>query len=315
MRAQHEKGQGVSAPFPKPLVSVIIPTYKRADMVVRAVNSVLNQTYSNIEAIVVNDNKPEYGEYITTDQRLSAAFNDNRLKIVHTSGGIGGGAARNYAVSQANGDYLAFLDDDDEFLPDKVESQLSFMLGNGLDFSYQDISWYDADSGRLVEHRRLNHVTDFTRIGLLRAHILTPIAPTAIYMLKTSLFRRTQGFGEVRVGQDWFLMLRCIEADAKIGYMPEVHVKQYLHAGYRLSLGKNKILGENRLYEVRQSYFKYLSASEQRYVKFRHFAVLAFASARCHRWFDAVRYGVESFFSSPIQFLKQIPVYFGSAKR
>ena len=298
----------------KPLVSVIIPTYKRADMVVHAVESVLNQTYTNLEVIVVNDNKPEYAEYNTTDQRLQQELNDGRLRIIHTAGGTGGGAARNYAVSQARGEYLAFLDDDDEFEPDKIETQLRFMLDNNLDCSYQDVSWYDADTGKLVEHRRLNHVKDFSKTGLLRAHVLTPISPTAIYMLKTSLFRRTKGFGEVLVGQDWFLMLRCIEAGAKIGYMPEVHVRQYLHKGTRLSLGNNKLIGENKLYKVRRTYFPYLSPAERRYVKFRHYAVLAFASARRRQWVRAAKYAVESFAASPTAFFRQIPIYFKSSK-
>ena len=300
---------------PEPLVTVIIPTYKRTDTVVRAVGSVLNQTYSNIEVILVNDNKPEFREYEATDQRLRETFDDERLKIIHTTGGTGGGAARNYAVSQSNGDYLAFLDDDDEYMPDKIETQLRFMLERDLDFSYQDISWYDAENGKLVEHRRLDHVTDFSKQGLLQAHILTPISPTAIYMLKKSLFLKTKGFGEVLVGQDWFLMLRCIEADAKIGYMPEVHVRQYLHKGERLSTGKNKIIGENKLYEVRKRYFNYLSTKQRRYVKFRHYAVLAFAEARSRQWYHATKYAVFSFMVSPESFFKQIPVYFGSAKK
>lgn len=298
-----------------PLVSVIIPTYKRADMVVRAVDSVLNQTYCNIEIIVVNDNNREYEEYRSTDQRLRDAFDDERIRIVHTAGSTGGGAARNYAAYQARGEYLAFLDDDDVFLPDKIETQLNFMINNGLDFSYQDVSWYDADTGKLVEHRRLDHVKDFSKKGLLRAHVLTPISPTAIYMLKTSLFMRTKGFGEVLVGQDWFLMLRCIEAGANIGYMPEVHVRQYLHSGKRLSTGSNKIIGENQLYEVRKSYFRYLTPMQRRYVKFRHYAVLAFAEARSHQWHNAVKYGIISFIVSPESFFRQIPVYFGSAKK
>ena len=313
-RSSHVR-QEVADECTKPLVSVIIPTYKRADMVVRAVESVLNQTYKNVEVIVVNDNKPEYAEYNTTDQRLQRELNDKRLRIIHTTGGTGGGAARNYAVSEAKGEYLAFLDDDDEFEPDKIETQLRFMLDNNLDCSYQDVSWYDADTDKLVEHRRLNHVKDFSRMGLLRAHILTPISPTAIYMLKKSLFLRTRGFGEVLVGQDWFLMLRCIEANATIGYMPEVHVRQYLHKGKRLSTGNNKVIGENKLYEVRKAYFRYLTQGQRRYLRFRHYAVLDFDDARSRRWFNVVKYTIVSFVSSPGAFIKQIPVYFGSAKK
>ena len=86
-------------------------------------------------------------------------------------------------------------------------------------------------------------------------------------MLRRDLFERTEGFGEVATGQDWWLMLRCIEAGAKMGYLPEVHVRQYLHSGERLSLGQNKIDGESaRHAKVREYYYPLLSKKERRYV-------------------------------------------------
>lgn len=299
----------------QPLVSVIVPTYKRADMIQRAVDSILDQTYKNIEVIVVNDNDKDSPEYTSTDELLEDELKDGRVCIVHTSGSTGGGNARNYGVTFAKGEYLTFLDDDDIFLPAKVEKQLDFMRQHNYDMTYQDVSWYDAKTGKLVEHRKLDHVKDFSRKGLLRAHMITPISPTAIYMMKTSLFRKTLGFGDVLVGQDWFLMLRCIEADANIGYMPGVYVHQFLHSGERLSLGNNKIIGENELYNVRRSYFPILSPKERRYVNFRHYAVLAFAYKRRHHWIEALRYVFQAFTASPISFLKEIPKYFGSAKK
>ena len=102
-----------------PLVSVIVPTYKRADRLTKALSSISNQSYKNLEIIVVNDNEVNSEWDKETNQVLSA-YEDSRLRTIHTAGRTGGGAARNYACRQAMGDYLAFLDDDDEFLPDKV---------------------------------------------------------------------------------------------------------------------------------------------------------------------------------------------------
>lgn len=297
----------------RPLVTVIIPTYKRPDRVGAAIESVIGQTYDNIEIIVVDDNKKAYKEYEATQDTLKPYIESGKVRVVQT-GGIGGGGARNYGAAQATGEYLAFLDDDDIFMPDKIETQLKFMVDNNLDMSYQDISWYDYRTGKLVEHRRLNHVKDFSRIGLLKAHLVTPIAPTAIYMIRTEAFLSTEGFGEVPVGQDWFLMLRCIEAGMKIGYMPEVHVHQFLYPGERLSLGKNKVVGENRLYQVRKKYYNILSRKERKYIDFRHYAVLAFASQRSKKSVNAVKYALQAFFASPSDFIKKIPEYFGSAK-
>lgn len=295
-----------------PLVSVIVPTYKRADRLEAALRSIQNQTYQNLEILVVNDNVPG-SEWDRSTAETLEGFGDPRLKVIHTAGQTGGGAARNYACRQASGEYLAFLDDDDEFLPDKVETQLASMLDRDLEMCWQDVSWYD-ESGKLVEHRRLDHCKEFSQQGLLRAHLLTPISPTSIYMLKKSLFDRTEGFGEVATGQDWWLMLRCIEAGARMGYMPEVHVRQYLHSGERLSLGKNKVDGEVARHEVVRSYYPQLSKKDVHYIEFRHNAVLAFAMKRSHQPGQAVLYALKAVASSPAACISEALKFFGKAK-
>ena len=308
-----QNAEGCAAISQKPLVTVVVPTYKRADRLENALNSIAEQTYLNLEILVVNDNAPKSPWDKSTQQTLDD-FGDSRLKVVHTDGQTGGGSARNYACRFASGEYLAFLDDDDEYMPDKIETQLAFMLKNDLDMSWQDISWYN-ESGKLLEHRRLNHCTDFSRQGLLRAHLLTPISPTSIYMLKKSLFDRTEGFGEVATGQDWWLMLRCIEANAKIGYMPEVHVRQYLHSGERLSLGDNKVAGEVARHEVVRSYYSNLSKKDVRYIEFRHNAVLAFSMKRSHKIGKAFKYASKAFLSSPASCFSEAINFFGKAKK
>lgn len=295
-----------------PLVTVIVPTYKRADKLEAALRSVKDQTYESLEILVVNDNVPG-SDWDRFTAEVLERFGDSRLKVVHTTGQTGGGAARNLACRQASGEYLTFLDDDDEFLADKIETQLRFMLEHDLDMCWQDVSWYD-ESGKLVEHRRLDHCKDFSQQGLLRAHLLTPISPTSIYMLKKSLYDKTEGFGEVATGQDWWLMLRCIEAGAHMGYMPEVHVRQYLHSGERLSLGKNKVDGELARREVVRSYYPRLSKKDVRYIEFRHNAVLAFAMKRSHRPGQAVIYAIKAIVSSPAACFSEALKFFGKAK-
>lgn len=300
----------------KPLVSVVVPTYKRAEKICHAIDSIVAQTYGveNLEIVVVNDNRPEWPECVETDAKLADYETLPHFRLLHTAGQTGGGAARNYACREARGEYLAFLDDDDEFMPDKVEAQLSFMLENGLDMSWQDVSWYD-ESGRLVEHRRLDHCVDFSRDGLIRAHLRKPLCPTAIYMLTRDLFLHTEGFGEVKVGQDWWLVLRCMEAGARMGYMPGSYVRQYLHSGERLSLGRNKVEGENARYEAGKRYYPLLSKREIRHVKFRHWAVLAFASKRSGDMLGAAKYAARAIFTSPHDCLSEGKEFFTRGKR
>lgn len=300
----------------KPLVSVIVPTYKRGDRILTALDSIMAQTYGmeKIETVVVNDNRPEWPECAETDAAIAQYAALPNFRILHTVGQIGGGAARNFACREARGDYLTFLDDDDEFLPDKISEQVSFMQERGLDMSWQDVSWYD-ERGRLVECRRLDHCADFTREGLIRAHLMKPLCPTSVYMLTHELFDHTEGFGEFKTGQDWWLMLRCIEAGGKMGYMPGSYVRQYLHSGERLSLGQNKIDGENARYEVGKKYYPLLSKDEIRHVEFRHWAVLAFASKRSGDLTGAAKYAVKTFLTSPDGCLSEGKEFFTRGKR
>ena len=300
----------------KPLVSVIVPTYKRANRIRDAIDSIVAQTYGveNLEIIVVNDNRPEWPECAETDARLAHYASLPLFRLLHTAGQTGGGAARNYACREATGEYLAFLDDDDEFLPEKIEAQVSFMEENGLDMSWQDVGWYD-EAGKLVEHRRLDHCEDFSREGLIRAHLRKPLCPTATYMLTRELFMSTDGFGEFKTGQDWWLALRCIEAGARMGYMPGSYVKQYLHSGERLSLGQNKEEGENARYEAGKKYYPLLSKKEIRHVRFRHWAVLAFASKRSGDMLSAARYATKALFTSPHGCLSEGREFFTRGKR
>lgn len=296
-----------------PLVSVIVPTYKRPQMLGRAIDSLLAQDYENLEVVVVNDNPHNTSYFDQTCQVLQRFENNPRVRLVTTTGKTGGGAARNYAEKFCRGEYLTFLDDDDVYLPDKVSTQLAFMLQNELELCYEDVCWYTTDE-KLVEHRKLDWVHDFTKEELLRQHILHSLAPSAVYMVKRSTFEKTEGFGEVPVGQDWFLMLRCIEAGAKTGYFPECHLKQYLHPGERLSTGKNKIDGENRLYEYKRRYYRLLSPRDRRYVAFRHFAVLTFASMRSNQPVAGVLYGIRTFFISPVDSFAEAKRYLHSKR-
>ncbi|MBA3966709.1 MAG: glycosyltransferase family 2 protein, partial [Nitrospirales bacterium] len=102
----------------KPLVSVVIPTLKRPDLVVRAVRSALHQTLPSIEVIVVVD-----GPDSETVHVLSA-ITDVRLRVKALPHNLGPAEARNAGVNEARGEWVAFLDHDDEWLPDKLHIQL-----------------------------------------------------------------------------------------------------------------------------------------------------------------------------------------------
>ena len=292
------------------LVSVLVPTYKRSDLLPRALGSILAQTYKNIEIVVVDDNPPSSEDRAKTESIMSQYIKRvSSIKYIQTTGATGGGAARNLGLKYCTGEYIAFLDDDDRFLPDKIETQLDFMRERKLDMSYQDVQWNDTHE-RIVEVRRMDRVKEFSQEGLLRAHIVTAIAPTAIYMIRRDALLKTEGFGEVPRGQDFIFMLRCIEAGLKIGYMHGVHVIQYIHDGERISVGENFIHAQTKIYELMCSYKGILSRQEQRYVDFRFNAVCAFSCLRGKKLIKAIPFAAKAFFTSPMDCFKEARRFF-----
>jgi len=102
-----------------PLVSVVIPTFQRADVLPRALRSVLDQTMSDLEVVVVDDGSTD------ETQSLVQAFGDKRIRYFRHKRNRGGNVARNTGIHNASGEFVAFQDSDDEWLPLKLEKQLT----------------------------------------------------------------------------------------------------------------------------------------------------------------------------------------------
>ena len=108
-----------------PLVSVVIPTLRRPQLVLRALKSVFEQTHEDIEVIVVVD-----GPDLETIAALRSV-NDARLRVIVNPKSLSAGGARNIGAANASGEWIAFLDDDDEWLPHKLNRQLAYAIGHG----------------------------------------------------------------------------------------------------------------------------------------------------------------------------------------
>lgn len=133
----------------KPLVSVIIPMYNGANTIRRAIESVLDQTYKNIEIIVVDDSSTDasaqiVGEYIS-----------DRVKLIVLPQNSGANAARNIGIREANGDYIAFQDSDDEWFPTKLEAQMDYVLENNLQAVFCPYYLVDEYSVRQVPSKQI----------------------------------------------------------------------------------------------------------------------------------------------------------------
>ena len=109
------------------LVSVIIPTYKRSDYLLQTIESVLNQTYSSIEIIVVDDNGFGTVFQKETYNKLKSLIVTNKIIYIPHDTNKNGSAARNTGFKASKGEYINFLDDDDELMPDKIEKQVHIL--------------------------------------------------------------------------------------------------------------------------------------------------------------------------------------------
>ena len=110
------------------LVSVVIPTYRRFDTLSRAIRSVQYQTYKPIEILVVDDNEPG-DEFSVGVKELITGMGLPNLTLVTQDRHINGAAARNAGIIRAKGEYIAFLDDDDLWLPEKIEREVDYLSG------------------------------------------------------------------------------------------------------------------------------------------------------------------------------------------
>ena len=122
-----------------PLVSAVIPTRNRPEMVCRAVRCALSQTYLNLEVVVVID-----GPDPATLEALEA-LDEPRLRIVAISENVGGSEARNEGVRKARGEWIAFLDDDDEWLPNKIQKQIAAATTMSEPLSFIACQFVDRD--------------------------------------------------------------------------------------------------------------------------------------------------------------------------
>ena len=122
------------------LVSIIMPSYNTAPYISESIQSVLAQTYVDWELIIIDDCSTD-----DTDSVVSSYFSDRRIKYLKNDRNSGAAVSRNKALREAKGKWIAFLDSDDLWMPDKLEKQFIFMEHNNYIFSYTNYSEIDEE--------------------------------------------------------------------------------------------------------------------------------------------------------------------------
>ncbi len=126
------------------LVSVVIPTHNRENTIKRAVDSVLCQTYANLEVIIVDDGSTD------NTAKVIAEYDDNRIKLICQKEQGGANKARNIGIAHSRGEYIAFQDSDDEWLPNKLKVQIQLMEQESFAACYSAYNLCEGDLVRII---------------------------------------------------------------------------------------------------------------------------------------------------------------------
>jgi len=187
-----------------PLVSVIIPTYKRPENLIRAIESVIKQTYNSIEIIVVDDNGLGTEWQVYTYNLLKKYIEWNKIVYIPHEKNKNGSAARNTGLQHSRGEYINFLDDDDEFMPNKIEKQINCLNTHNDEYGA-------CYCNSIIIGKKRTFTTRNYQEGNIATEMLTE---EAIFNTSTILFKRKHleainGFDEsFKRHQDWEMLIR-----------------------------------------------------------------------------------------------------------
>lgn len=285
------------------MVSVVIATYRREQSLSNALASLVEQTYKDFEVVIVDDNADS--SWNKKVEAIIAVFEPLlKIKYIQNSSNQGSAKTRNIGIAESNGEFITFLDDDDLYLPEKIEVQVKQMIKERSDYSLMNLSLYNDDETLSEVRNRDYLLTDESR-DLMLCHLKYHMTGTDTMMFKRKYLSSFGGFEAIDVGDEFYLMTKAIEKNGRFSYCESCAVKAYVHTGDGgLSSGQQKIDGENSLYVFKKRFFPNLSLKNRRYIRMRHYAVLAFAFKRKGSFLRFIISGAFSFFSSPVQCLR-----------
>jgi len=200
----------------KPLVSVILPTFNRAYIVKRAIDSVLDQRYKNLELIIIDD--------CSTDntKKVVQSYSDKRVKYIVNAHNLGGAGSRNEGIKIAKGAFIAFQDSDDEWLPQKLEEQISILDQSPDEIGAIYCNFHSASDQKIHIYHSSKKEGDIHQELLVANFITLP----SLVVRKQSL--KIVGLFDPDLPrlQDWDLLLRLSQR-YKIGYTDKILLKTY----------------------------------------------------------------------------------------
>ncbi|MFI8493297.1 glycosyltransferase family 2 protein [Peribacillus butanolivorans] len=249
-------------------VSIIIPTYKRPDFLDRAIDSVFRQDYENIEIIVIDDNGLGTIEQIQTYKKIEKYIKLKKFKYLAHETNLNGSCARNTGIKNSSGSYICFLDDDDQFEPNKISKQVK-LLENHAE------NWGACYSG----HTRIYPTgAKFIHIPKHRGDLYFEILASKIDLCAGStLMIKSEVINKVGYFDESFLRHQDIEFILRISRYYKIEVEMDSLVNIFMHPDSNRSKNAEQ-FEVRKKYFldkfnaaiKILPENKQRYIFFNH---------------------------------------------
>lgn len=256
------------------LISIVIPTYKNQGQLQESVESALNQTYPYVEVLVIDDNDPSTEGRIRTEEIMCRYQSDPRVNYIKHTKNKNGAAARNTGIRAAKGDFIAFLDDDDTFLPEKIEKQVAYLSNHPE---------YDAVYCQVIINGKVSKMIPYEGNALVEVLSERTRMFTSSLMFRRSAIEAIGGFDEhFRRHQDYELMVKFFLNGYSIGCIKEPLVEycttgQNMVSGEKLESLKDQFLTQfddvlNKLDDNKPGLKKRIIASNYAYVFICHIA-------------------------------------------
>lgn len=278
----------------QPLVSVVTITRNRGKLIGRCVGSVLNQTYKNIEHVIIDGASDD-----NTDE-VVASFKDDRVRFIKLESNWSMKDSLIYAAKQAKGDYICFLDSDDEYLPTKIEKQVKLIesLPEEYGMVYCWMTYYDSSKNNAVIRVHNPELRGFVP---LEAAEKPTISGTPIYLFKKKIYDELGGWNwAMPFATDWELGARyCYKY--KVDYVPESLVNVYENHCYVRQTDdilKQKAFFSKRvgMHAYMLDEFKDLFDKNPRH-RAHHYSRMMYFSFKGGNYRDAIKYGFKLFTS------------------
>lgn len=243
------------------LVSIIIPTYNRPDFLKRSINSCLKQTYTNTEILVIDDNDPQSESRAETSSLIKKYYNqDTKLRYIKRDYNGGGSEARNTGIRNANGKYIAFLDDDDEFLEKYVENQYKSILENNTEISISNYVKIKNGVSEIIKKDISGYVSNRE---VIKYFLLNGISYTSSFFFSRRILEKVNGFTNSLAGQETILIAKILETGHDFYFSSYSDVIIYSHGKNQLSTSKKRIIGIKQSHKERQKLLNNLELVER----------------------------------------------------